>query len=334
MKTIKIRCRKNSRTTISPEAVYLSGENLVTTIQLIYDEVFAGWTKACDFSMNDGTKKQLLNLGTDNIVEAPLTSAVMVKGFLYIQPWAVKINGEDVQVQKFEPVNVQVGNSLNVSGNTANEHQEEIAQILAQVTDKVSSENIVAIRDNIETGYFEYSIDGDTWDPVIGGGLPGPAGPQGEKGEKGDPGEQGPKGDSGAPGEQGPKGDRGDTGLQGATGPAGPRTITFCITGPAAVGVNKIGFLADQAYTITKVKIHSEIAPVGSALICDMNKNGSTIFTNQSTRPQVAAGINAGANTVPQIVSLNEGDRLTLDVDQIGSTTPGGNNLIISVVIQ
>ena len=78
--------------------------------------------------------------------------------------------------------------------------------------------------------------------------------------------------------------------------------------------------------TIINFQIIVATVPTGADLILDVHQNGTTIFTTQANRPRVVAsdadGI--GAETVPDITSLSEGDYLTFDIDQIGSTVAGG----------
>lgn len=72
-------------------------------------------------------------------------------------------------------------------------------------------------------------------------------------------------------------------------------------------------------------------APTGASLILDANKNGTTIFTTQANRPTVAAS----ANTVAEVTNMDvtdfaAGDRLSVDVDQVGSTVAGAD-LVVTV---
>ena len=63
----------------------------------------------------------------------------------------------------------------------------------------------------------------------------------------------------------------------------------------------------------------------------DVNKNGTTIFTTQSNRPTISDGNNTGYTTNIDIASWADGDYLTMDVDQVGSTEPG-RNLTVHIV--
>lgn len=85
--------------------------------------------------------------------------------------------------------------------------------------------------------------------------------------------------------------------------------------------------------TIIDVRAYLETAPVGSSFIVDVNKNGISIFTTQANRPTVLAAANASSTTPPDVLSLSGGDRLSFDVDQIGSGT-AGSDLTVSVTIK
>lgn len=76
--------------------------------------------------------------------------------------------------------------------------------------------------------------------------------------------------------------------------------------------------------TIARVWVAAGVAPTGADLVVDVHKNGTTIYSTQANRPTVAAGGNGGTATVPDVTSLADGDYLTFDIDQIGSTIAGG----------
>jgi hypothetical protein len=67
-------------------------------------------------------------------------------------------------------------------------------------------------------------------------------------------------------------------------------------------------------------------APTGAALIVDVNKNGTTVFTTQTNRPTIAIGaFTSGLAANMEVIVLAVGDYLTVDVDQIGSTVAGSD---------
>lgn len=67
------------------------------------------------------------------------------------------------------------------------------------------------------------------------------------------------------------------------------------------------------------------IAPTGAAVIVDVHKGGTTVFTNQASRPTIApSAFESGAVTAIDVQSLAPGEYLTFDVDQVGSSVAGG----------
>lgn len=74
---------------------------------------------------------------------------------------------------------------------------------------------------------------------------------------------------------------------------------------------------------ITNVTAATITAPVGSSVILDVNKNGTTIFTTQSRRPTVAAAATSAVTGEPEVTAFSAGDVVTVDVDQVGSGTAG-----------
>ena len=85
-------------------------------------------------------------------------------------------------------------------------------------------------------------------------------------------------------------------------------------------------------FTISKVKIYAKSAPTGASLIIDVNKNGTTIFTTQGNRPEIAIDGHSDDSGTPDETSLLAGDYLSWDIDQIGSTIAGGNPVLVTVI--
>lgn len=97
------------------------------------------------------------------------------------------------------------------------------------------------------------------------------------------------------------------------------------IVGAATVQTGTARLYNDTGSTLTisKVRVSAGTAPTGAALIIDVKKNGTTIFPT-TAKPQVAAAANTGT-AVPDTTSFANGDYLTVDVTQIGSTVAGSN---------
>lgn len=77
-------------------------------------------------------------------------------------------------------------------------------------------------------------------------------------------------------------------------------------------------------WTIVAVWTSVGVAPAGAAILVDVNINGTTIFTTQGNRPSIADGGNASSRvTNMDVTSIANGDYITVDIDQVGSTTAG-----------
>lgn len=109
--------------------------------------------------------------------------------------------------------------------------------------------------------------------------------------------------------------------------------VWICLNDPASVGTDKAVWYARHDHIIERVSIYSKDAPTGASLIVDCHRNGTTIFTDQAKRPQVPDGKNSDDSDTPDVASISRGDRVSFDVDSVGSGTPGGNPLMITMVL-
>src|SRR6266508_1735517 len=109
--------------------------------------------------------------------------------------------------------------------------------------------------------------------------------------------------------------------------PTQPRqTVPFSRQGVlSAPIVGALRWYANRAITLVSVRASVGSAPVGAAVLVDVNKNGVTIFTTQANRPTIAAGTTTDLADAINITSLIAGDFLTVDIDQAGSSTPGAD---------
>jgi hypothetical protein len=99
----------------------------------------------------------------------------------------------------------------------------------------------------------------------------------------------------------------------------------FGISGTITTGTNQtLAWVVPQSMTIVKAYAYVKTAPTGASIIIDINKNSTSIWnTNQANRLTIAAAANSGTQTSFDTTALSEGDVLTLDIDQIGSTVAG-----------
>lgn len=111
-----------------------------------------------------------------------------------------------------------------------------------------------------------------------------------------------------------------------------PEALPFSRSGAIAVSAGSMRYYVPYACTLQSVKASLGVAPVGASVIVDVNKNGTTVFTTQANRPTITAGANASGVQTPDVTTLVAGDYLTIDVDQVGSTTPGTDLSVVLLV--
>ncbi|MFG1977044.1 hypothetical protein ACGFJC_47595 [Nonomuraea fuscirosea] len=117
--------------------------------------------------------------------------------------------------------------------------------------------------------------------------------------------------------------------------PAGPRALPpYTITGPlqTVTGTYRLFNDTGRSWTIVAVRATVVTAPAGSGLTVDVHKNGTTVFTNQANRPIIAAGTTTIKRTTIDVPTVADGDYLTVDVDAVGSTTPG-SDLTVQITV-
>jgi hypothetical protein len=103
------------------------------------------------------------------------------------------------------------------------------------------------------------------------------------------------------------------------------QTISFARSGSLFVTTGQGRFVMPCAGTIIGVLASVGTAPTGAAVIADVLKNGTTVFTTSGNRPTIAISGNVSTTTVPDVTTLVAGDYLTSDIDQVGSTIAGAD---------
>jgi hypothetical protein len=106
------------------------------------------------------------------------------------------------------------------------------------------------------------------------------------------------------------------------------KVLPYSYLGNLVVGAGTFRLYNDMGatWTISGVRASVGAAPAGASIIVDVHKNGTTIFTTQANRPTIAiAGNTSGNVTNFDITTVAAGEYLTVDIDQIGSTTAGAD---------
>lgn len=132
----------------------------------------------------------------------------------------------------------------------------------------------------------------------------------------------------GEPGKPGTPGETGDTGAAGASG--APFSAVAFNLGLAVVGTKQQQVLLPGNFTIYDTRAYADTAPIGASIKINLKINGSSLW-NDSDRLIIASGSHSGTNSVLDHTDLTPGDRFSLDVDQVGSSTPGGDDLLVVI---
>lgn len=132
---------------------------------------------------------------------------------------------------------------------------------------------------------------------------------------------------------------RGTYGGNGGSGSPPPSSdyhqAIFTLDGALSIstGALKIRNLMNRTLNLSRVYCDVGTAPTGANIVVDINKNGTTIFTNQANRPVVLAGTTSGETTAISVTGWASGEYLTMDIDSVGSTVIG-SDLTVTVVYQ
>lgn len=105
----------------------------------------------------------------------------------------------------------------------------------------------------------------------------------------------------------------------------------FTVPGGLSVGQGKAKLVFPGAVTLSKIRASVGTAPLGSEITIDVNKNGTTVFTNQANRPKIYAG-ESTVTAIPAVTIISPEDYLTIDIDSVGSVF-GGENLTVQIEV-
>lgn len=125
-----------------------------------------------------------------------------------------------------------------------------------------------------------------------------------------------------------------ETGSKGATGANGADGIgytiqTFTAPGTLTVYTGKSRWYAPTEFDIDAITVSCGTAPVGSSIVVDININGASIFTNPANRPSIFENNFFASSVNPDNTLLLQNEYLTVDIDQVGSTTAGSDLVVV-----
>jgi hypothetical protein len=125
--------------------------------------------------------------------------------------------------------------------------------------------------------------------------------------------------------ESGSRGPQGDPGVDGV----GFTVQTFTAPGTLVVYTGKSRWYAPTDFSIEAITVSCGTPPTGSSIIIDINRNGATIFSNQANRPQIFENNFFATSADPDILTLDQNQYLTVDIDQVGSTFAGSDVVVV-----
>lgn len=126
----------------------------------------------------------------------------------------------------------------------------------------------------------------------------------------------------------------GSGGGGGGGGASGEQIATFAKFGTLSVGPGTGRFLMPLPGSVIGVEAAINTTPTGADIVIDVNKNGSTIFTTQANRQVIRNSQNQSPPpNGPDIPAFNAGDWFTVDIDQVGSSTPGAD-MVVQVIYE
>jgi len=115
---------------------------------------------------------------------------------------------------------------------------------------------------------------------------------------------------------------------------AGPWTMSGSLSGKVGAGV--FSWYNESGYPVYIRSVRAVVgtAPTGSSIIVDVNINGTTAFTTQANRPTIAiSGTTSGKVTNMNVLAVPDGGRISVDIDQVGSTV-AGSDLTVQIEVQ
>jgi len=102
----------------------------------------------------------------------------------------------------------------------------------------------------------------------------------------------------------------------------------FSFVGTITVGDKPFRWYPPRKTNLQSVAIMVGTSPAGAALIVDVKKNGSTVFTTTANRPSMSPGNFFSLSGAPDVKALDVTDFLTVAVAQVGSSVAGSDLVV------
>lgn len=106
------------------------------------------------------------------------------------------------------------------------------------------------------------------------------------------------------------------------------QSITFTKTGTLAVGTGATRWYNDTGRSLTLQSARGSVGtqPTGASILIDVNNNGTSVWnTTQANRITIAVSTNTDEGGAFDDTTIADGEYITVDIDQIGSTVAGSD---------
>jgi hypothetical protein len=94
------------------------------------------------------------------------------------------------------------------------------------------------------------------------------------------------------------------------------------------VGGLRLRTSGSTTFSPTLARAEVNAAPTGADMLIDVNVNGASVWADPNDRLTIADGTNTDSSP-PDTVTIDSDDYMTIDVDQVGSTNPGSELVVI-----
>lgn len=94
---------------------------------------------------------------------------------------------------------------------------------------------------------------------------------------------------------------------------------------PPYAGSHRLYNRSGKTRTVVGCWAAAGTAPTGASIIVDVDKDGTTIYTTQANRPEIAISGFVSALETPDVTSWADGSYLNVEIDQVGSTVVGAD---------
>ena len=115
-------------------------------------------------------------------------------------------------------------------------------------------------------------------------------------------------------------------------GSGGVSATVITLRGNAYVKTNITGFLCPADTSIKSVRATVGTAPTGADILIDFSVGGSSIFASTNGALHITNATTSNTGIAPaQNSNVSIGDQIYVTVHQVGSTVPGGDDLLILI---